>query len=70
MSPINDRVKKITERIEELEHALAKEDADKFVMSGEGASYNVMEERRKEDRRNRAQKTVSTSDIFNRFRKN
>lgn len=70
MSPINDRVKKITERIEELEHALAKEDADKFVLSGEGASYNVMEERRKEDRRNRAQKTVSTSDIFNRFRKN
>ena len=69
MSPINDRVKKITDRIEELENALAKEDADRFILSGEGASYNVMEERRKEDRKNRAQKTVSTSDIFSKFRK-
>ena len=69
MSPINDRVKKITDRIEELENALAKDDTDKFILSGEGASYDVMEARRKADRKNRAQQEVSPEDIFKKFRK-
>lgn len=69
MSPINDRVKRITTRIEELENALANEDADKFILSGAGASYDVMEERRRADRKNRAQMDVSPADIFKKFRK-
>lgn len=69
MSPINDRVHRITERIEELENALASEDADKFIMSGAGASYDVMEARRKESRKARASTDVNPADIFQKFRK-
>ena len=68
MSPINDRVKRITDRIEELGNALVSEEANKFVLSGNGASYNVMEERRRNDRQMRANTTVSPADIFKKFR--
>jgi hypothetical protein len=69
LSPINDRVQKITERIDELKNALAKDDTTKYILSGEGASYNVMEERRKADKRERQATTIDTNNIFSKFMK-
>ena len=69
LSPVNDRVQKITDRIDELKNALAKDDTTKYILSGEGASYNVMEERRKADKRQRQPEQVNANDIFSKFMK-
>jgi|GEM_PF-2454898 len=67
LSPINDRVKRITNKIDELKKALAKDETSKYILSGEGASYNTMEERKKADRRNRQAGTVDPQAIFKKF---
>lgn len=69
MSPINDRVKKITERIDELKSALAKDESSQYILSGDGASYDVMEARKKADRQARQPEEVNTEDIFKKFMK-
>lgn len=69
LSPVNDRVQKITDRIDELKNALANDDTTKYILSGEGASYNVMEERRKADKRERQPEQVNANDIFSKFMK-
>lgn len=67
LSPINDRVKRITERITELKAALATDESNKYILAGEGASYDVLEERKKQDRRNRQKSVVTVNDVFNKF---
>lgn len=69
LSPINDRVKKITDRIDELKAALAKDESSQYILSGEGASYDVMAERKKADKRARQATEVNPSEIFKRFMK-
>ena len=67
LSPINDRVKKITNRIQVLKEALAKDETNKYILSGEGASYNTMEERKKADKRAHQLDEVNPMDIFSKF---
>lgn len=67
LSPINDRVKKITNRVEELKNALAKDDTNKYILSGEGASYSTIEERKKADRRAHQSDDINPMDIFKKF---
>lgn len=69
LSPINDRVKKITDRIEGLKAALAKDESSKYILGGEGSSYNVLEERRKADKKMRQPSQVVADDIFSKFMK-
>lgn len=69
LSPINDRVSKITDRINELKNALASDESSKYILSGEGASYDVMEARRKADKRANAPEEVNPTDIFKKFMK-
>lgn len=69
LSPINDRVKKITDRIDELKNALAKDESSKYILSGEGASYDVMAERKKADKRARQATEVNPAAIFDKFMK-
>lgn len=69
LSPINDRVKKITDRIDELKAALAKDESSKYILSGEGASYDVMAERKKADKKARQQSEINPSEIFKKFMK-
>lgn len=69
LSPINDRVKKITDRIDELKAALAKDESSNYILSGEGASYDVMAERKKADKKARQQSEVNPSEIFKKFMK-
>lgn len=67
LSPINDRVKRIKDRIEELKNALAKDETNKYILAGDGASYNTMEMRKKADRRQRAADEINPNDIFKKF---
>lgn len=69
LSPVNDRVQKITDRIDELKNALAADETSKYILSGEGSSYNVMEERRKADKKLRQPEQVNATDIFSKFMK-
>lgn len=67
LSPINDRVKKITNRIEELKQALADDNANKYILSGDGASYATMEQRKKHERKELEEREVVPKDIFSKF---
>lgn len=69
LSPINDRVKKITERIEELKNALATDESNKYILSGDGASYSVLEERKKAEKQKKEAETIVPADIFKKFMK-
>lgn len=69
LSPINDRVTKITNRIEELKAALAKDETNRYILSGDGASYSTMEERRKADKRAHQSEEINPADIFKKFMK-
>jgi hypothetical protein len=54
MSPVNDRVKRITDRIEELKNALAGDDTNKYILAGEDMSYNGILSRKEEERNSSA----------------
>lgn len=69
LSPINDRVKKITERIDELKSALANDESSRYILAGEGASYDLMEARKKADKKARQAEAVDTNKIFEKFMK-
>lgn len=70
LSPINDRVKKITDRIEELKKALAKDETSRYILDGEGASYDVMAARKKADKKANQTSEINTAAIFAKFMKN
>lgn len=70
LSPINDRVKKITDRIDELEKALASESANQYILAGEeGAAYSNADRRKKSDKQNKVVDKVNPADIFAKFMK-
>ena len=67
LSPINDRVKKITERIDELKAALASDKTNQYILAGDGASYSTLEDRKKADKRAHQATTVDANAIFSKF---
>lgn len=69
LSPINDRAKRITDRIEELKSALASDDASRYVLSGASSTYEAITARRKEERRSNEPKEIDIGNIFAKFRK-
>ena len=69
LSPINDRVNRITQRIDQLKAALAEDDANKYILAGEGASYSTLMDRKKVDRRNNQAEAVDPQAIFKKFMK-
>lgn len=69
LSPINDRVKRITDRIDELKQALAKDETSRYILDGEGSSYDVMEARRKADKRANQAAEINPANIFAKFMK-
>jgi len=69
LSPINDRVNRITQRIDQLKAALAQDDANKYILAGEGASYSTLMDRKKADRRNNQAESVDPQAIFKKFMK-
>lgn len=69
LSPINDRVKKITDRIQELKSALANDETSKYILSGDGASYSDLIERRKAEKRANQPSAINPSDVFKKFKK-
>ena len=69
LSPINDRVKRITDRIDELREALAKDEASRYILNGEAVSYDATEERKKEQRRRVSETEVRPKELFKKFMK-
>lgn len=69
LSPINDRVEKITDRIEELKKSLANDESSKYILEDGGTSYDVLAERKKLEKRQKQQPTIKTSEIFSKFMK-
>ena len=67
LSPINDRTKRITERITELKNALAKDDTSKYILSGDNASYDALITRKKEIKKANQPETIKPSSIFDKF---
>lgn len=67
LSPINDRVKKITERIQKLKEALASDKTNQYILAGEGASYSTLEARKKADKQANQAKEVDANAIFSKF---
>lgn len=67
MSPINDRTQKVIDRINELKEAQAGDKNMEFILSGDGASYNDIMSRRKEEENNNAQEKFNPITIFNKF---
>ena len=67
LSPINDRVERITLRIDELKAMLASADANRYILSGEGESYSTAEDRKKADRVAQSANEINPMDIFKKF---
>ncbi len=66
LSPVNDRVAKVVDRIAELKAALATDDSSKYILSGDNMSYDVLEARKKEEKRANAT-AFNPDDIFSKF---
>lgn len=67
LSPINDRVKRVKERIDVLKNALATDETSKYIMSGDGSSYDFMNRRKKENKKNNTPESINPNDIFKKF---
>lgn len=67
MSPINDRVKRIKDRVEELKNALASDSANKYILESDDVTYEALALRKKEEKRSESSAEVSISDIFSKF---
>ena len=69
LSPINDRTQKITDRIKELEAALAGDDTNRSILSDGTDATNSLRERRNADRKTSTATSVNPKDIFSKFKK-
>lgn len=67
LSPINDRTKKIDDQIAKLNKEDHDDEKYKFVSGSDNTSYNVMEERKKQDKRANQKATLKISDIYDEF---
>ena len=69
LSPINDRAKKMKDRVAELKAALATDDASKYVLSGDNVTSEALALRKKEERHSNAPEAFKPKDIFGKFMK-
>ena len=69
LSPINDRVQKITNRISDLKNALASDESSKYILAGDGASYDDLTKRRIAEKRANQPTEVDANAIFKKFMK-
>lgn len=67
LSPINDRVKRVTDRIEDLKNALASDDSSKYILAGDSTSYEALSARRQAERHAKVNEEINTNDIFKKF---
>lgn len=67
LSPINDRVQKITDRIDELQQALATDETSKYVLGSGNASYESVMDRRKKDIAAKEKQEIDIAGIFGKF---
>lgn len=68
LAPINDRVRKVTDRIEELKAARAKANSNKYILADGLSSYSTDSERKTQEIPKQNEEVVP-EDIFKRFMK-
>lgn len=67
LSPINDRVKKIQDKVNKLKNALATDESSKYILSGDSTSYEELANRRHENTRANQAETLNVNDVFKKF---
>lgn len=67
LSPINDRVQRVTDRIEDLKNALASDESSRYILSGDSTSYEALSARRQAEKRAKMPEEINTNDIFKKF---
>lgn len=67
LSPVNDRVTKVTERIDELKEALAGDESSKFILSG-SSTYSDIMSRREQERHAGVADDLDIQGIFGKFK--
>jgi len=67
LSPVNDRARKIKEKIEELKTSLASDDASQYIFSGESTSYYMAAIRKKQIKKETQVEKFNPLDFFNKY---
>jgi tubulin/ftsZ family, GTPase domain len=69
LSPINDRAKKMKDRVNELRKALATDDASKYILAGDDVSREALAIRKREEKVAATPESFKPKDIFAKFMK-
>ena len=67
LSPINDKMTKMKEKMEELKAALASDEKNKYLFEADDVTYDAAEQRKKEARARKANTDVKPKAIFDKF---
>lgn len=69
LSPINDRAKKMKDRVMELKKALATDDASKYILAGDDVSRDALSIRKREEKVATTPESFKPKDMFAKFMK-
>ena len=69
LSPINDRAKKMKDRVNELRKALATDDASKYILAGDDVSREALAIRKREEKVAATPESFKPKDMFAKFMK-
>lgn len=67
LPPINDRTSKTEKKVEELTKLQGMDNKVEYILKGQAASYDVMEERRRQEEIAKEKPSVKLSDAFKKF---
>lgn len=67
LSPINDKIQKIVQKVDALKKELADDVTVKFLSEDENPSYDIMESRRKNERTRSIKPSLSKDELFSKF---
>lgn len=69
LSPINDRAKKMKDRVNELKKALATDESSKYILAGDDVSREALSIRKREEKVERTPESFKPKDMFAKFMK-
>jgi cell division GTPase FtsZ len=67
LSPINDKIQKIVQKVDALKKVLANDVTVKFLSEDENPSYEIMESRRRFEKTKAIKQAISKDDLFKKF---
>ena len=69
LSPINDRAKKMRDRVQELKNALATDETNKYILAGDDVSRDALSIRKRDEKRATTPEVFKPKDVFAKFLK-